>query len=112
MTNITTGMPRPKALLPWLKQDCCFLPRHGLSYEAVKRLFGDTQHIEVAWWAFAIIGGSIMVDFSRARALNRVARETSSEALEADALHFQLRHVEFSGGASRARRGVAGLSPG
>ena len=46
------------------------------------------QHIDVTWWAFAIIGGSILVDFSRARALSRVARETSSEALEADALHF------------------------
>ena len=36
----------------------------------------------------SIIGGSILVDFSRARALNKVALETSSEALEADALHF------------------------
>jgi divalent metal cation (Fe/Co/Zn/Cd) transporter len=31
---------------------------------------------------------SIVVDFFRARVLTRVARETSSEALEADALHF------------------------
>ncbi len=31
---------------------------------------------------------SIVVDFFRARLLYRVATETSSEALEADALHF------------------------
>ena len=45
------------------------------------------------WWrrrvaAFAVIVVSIVVDFFRARLLYRVASETASEALEADALHF------------------------
>ncbi len=44
--------------------------------------------MEVTFWAFAVITGSIVVDFFRARVLYRVAAETSSEALEADALHF------------------------
>ena len=35
-----------------------------------------------------MIAVSIVVDFFRARALYRVAKETASEALEADALHF------------------------
>jgi divalent metal cation (Fe/Co/Zn/Cd) transporter len=35
-----------------------------------------------------VIGLSIVVDFFRARALNRTARKTSSQALEADALHI------------------------
>ena len=35
-----------------------------------------------------VIVVSIVVDFFRARALSRVAKETSSQALEADALHF------------------------
>jgi divalent metal cation (Fe/Co/Zn/Cd) transporter len=35
-----------------------------------------------------VIAVSIVVDFFRARALYRVAKETASEALEADALHF------------------------
>src|SRR5262249_40470118 len=39
-------------------------------------------------WAFGVIVISILVDFFRARLLYRVAKETSSEALEADALHF------------------------
>jgi divalent metal cation (Fe/Co/Zn/Cd) transporter len=44
--------------------------------------------VEANWAAFAVIGVSIVVDFFRARVLSRVASETESEALEADALHF------------------------
>jgi cation diffusion facilitator family transporter len=58
-------------------------------WEAVQRLLGGHGHaLEVTYWAFAVIVVSIVVDFFRARALYRVAAETSSEALEADALHF------------------------
>ena len=44
--------------------------------------------VEATIWAFAVIIVSIVVDFLRARLLYRVAKETTSEALEADALHF------------------------
>lgn len=58
-------------------------------WEALQRLLGGHGHtVEVTIWAFAVIVVSIVVDFFRARALYRVAAETSSEALEADALHF------------------------
>jgi cation diffusion facilitator family transporter len=58
-------------------------------WEAGLRLFGaDTHAVEASVWAFAVIGVSIVVDFFRARLLYRVADETSSQALEADALHF------------------------
>ena len=58
-------------------------------FEAVKRLLGAGGHVvEATIWAFAVIVGSIIVDFFRARLLYRVAKETTSEALEADALHF------------------------
>ncbi|HOU52539.1 MAG TPA: cation diffusion facilitator family transporter [Myxococcota bacterium] len=40
-------------------------------------------------WGFLVIGFAIWVDWHRSRALARVARETGSQALEADALHFQ-----------------------
>ncbi|HXQ83306.1 MAG TPA: cation-efflux pump [Xanthobacteraceae bacterium] len=57
--------------------------------EAVRRLIAAQFHaVEATAAAFAIIAGSIVIDFFRARTLRRVARETSSEALEADALHF------------------------
>src|SRR6266702_3317444 len=38
--------------------------------------------------SFAVIAISIVVDFFRARVLSRTAAKTSSQALEADALHF------------------------
>ena len=58
-------------------------------YEAAQRLFGEHVHaVEATAAAFAIIAASIVVDFFRARTLNRVAQKTSSQALEADALHF------------------------
>ena len=58
-------------------------------WEATKRLLGDQGHVvEATLAAFAVIVVSIVVDFFRARLLYRVASETASEALEADALHF------------------------
>jgi cation diffusion facilitator family transporter len=58
-------------------------------WEALQRLIGDHgQAIEATRWAFGVIVVSVVVDFFRARLLYRVAAETSSEALEADALHF------------------------
>lgn len=60
----------------------------GIIYAAVQRLMGGKMDIEVTWYAIAIMVISIVVDFSRSRALMRVAKETNSAALEADALHF------------------------
>src|ERR1700722_18455238 len=58
-------------------------------WEAARRLIvAQTHAVDATVAAFAIIACSIVVDFFRARTLRRVARETSSEALEADALHF------------------------
>lgn len=58
-------------------------------WEAGKRLGGEPGHVvEATVAAFAVIVVSIAVDFFRARLLYRVASETASEALEADALHF------------------------
>lgn len=60
-----------------------------VAWEAVKRLFGGHGHpVEATVAAFAIIFASIATDFLRARVLSRVAATTSSQALEADALHF------------------------
>lgn len=56
--------------------------------EATKRLLGKEVAVEATVASFLVIGLSIAVDFFRSRHLYRVAGETSSEALEADALHF------------------------
>jgi cation diffusion facilitator family transporter len=58
-------------------------------WEAVRRLMGEQGHaVEATVWAFAVIVGSIVIDFLRARLLYKTAKETTSHALEADALHF------------------------
>ena len=58
-------------------------------WEAVQRLIDTPSHaVEATAAAFVIIAASIVVDFFRARVLRRVAEATSSEALDADALHF------------------------
>jgi cation diffusion facilitator family transporter len=58
-------------------------------WEALQRLSGaHGPKVEAGAWAFGVIIASIAIDFFRARVLSRTARETSSEALEADALHF------------------------
>ncbi|MFZ5674877.1 MAG: cation diffusion facilitator family transporter [Pseudomonadota bacterium] len=59
-----------------------------IAYEAIHRLISGNTEILLTWWAAAIIVVSIIVDFFRARALTRVAKATSSEALAADALNF------------------------
>ena len=59
--------------------------------EACERLLStDPAALEVkfSYWAFAIVIISIVVDVNRAAMLKRVARETRSAALEADAAHF------------------------
>jgi cation diffusion facilitator family transporter len=58
-------------------------------FEAGQRLMTAQAHVvEAGAAAFVVIAGSIAVDFFRSRTLQRVAKATSSEALEADALHF------------------------
>jgi cation diffusion facilitator family transporter len=66
-----------------------FLLSGVVMWEAAKRLIEHETHIvEATVWAFAVMVVSIIVDFFRARALNRTAKATASHALEADALHF------------------------
>jgi cation diffusion facilitator family transporter len=66
-----------------------FLLSGVVIFEAVQRLAASRTHaVEATAAAFVVIAVSIVVDFFRARTLKRVAEATSSEALEADALHF------------------------
>jgi cation diffusion facilitator family transporter len=57
-------------------------------YEAFSRLFFRTVHIQPSITAIVILFVALAIDMTRARALNAVARKHTSEALEADALHF------------------------
>lgn len=57
-------------------------------YESVRRLFFVKVEIDPSLWAFLTMGISIVIDFSRSKALARIAKKYHSQALEADALHF------------------------
>ena len=65
-----------------------FLTCAWIIYEAVRRIFFLTVHIDPSLWAFLVIIVSIAVDVSRSRMLSRAAIKHQSQALEADALHF------------------------
>ncbi len=60
-----------------------------IAREAVFRLASHRAALEVTFWSFAVMIVSIVVDTSRARVLARAAKKYGSQALEADALHFQ-----------------------
>jgi cation diffusion facilitator family transporter len=57
-------------------------------YEAFDRLFFRSVHIQPSITAILVLLVALAIDVTRARALKHVARKYSSEALEADALHF------------------------
>lgn len=58
-------------------------------WEAIRRLFFQEARVEVTFWSFAVMAVSIVIDYSRARVLRSAAEKFRSQALEADALHFQ-----------------------
>ena len=65
-----------------------FLLAGGVAVEAVKRLQGAEAVVVFSYVPFVVLAIEMVVNAWRARALMRVARETDSQALEADALHF------------------------
>ncbi len=56
--------------------------------EATHRLMSDAVNVEPKLIAFIVLGASIVIDAVRWISLSRIARETRSDALAADALHF------------------------
>lgn len=58
--------------------------------EAFERILRHAIHLRLSIWPFAVLALSMGVDFLRSRALGRVALQTRSQALQADALHFSM----------------------
>ena len=82
------GHAKIESIAALIETGLLFMTTAWIVWEAIKRLLSQTSDVEVTWWAAAIIAASILIDFNRSRALTHVAEKTSSEALEADALHF------------------------
>jgi cation diffusion facilitator family transporter len=57
--------------------------------EAIQRLLFRPVTVDASIWAFVVMGVSIVVDFSRSRALAATAKKYNSQALEADALNYR-----------------------
>ncbi len=58
-----------------------------LIYESIDRIINPVEiHLNV--FVFSAILICIFIDYHRSRALSKVAKETNSQALEADSLHF------------------------
>ena len=60
----------------------------GVAFEAIQRLGGEPPKVDANALALGVVAVSIAVDFIRWRGLTKVARETKSDALAADALHY------------------------
>jgi len=65
-----------------------FLLSGAVAIEGIRRLWEEHSVVKVNWLAIFILIISIAIDGWRFNALRRVAKETHSEALAADALHF------------------------
>lgn len=82
------GHGKYESLAALLETAFLFLLSGAVALEGVRRLATGESEVEPSWAAVAVLVGSIAVDAWRWHALKRVAHETGSEALEADALHF------------------------
>ncbi len=61
----------------------------GVLVEALRRLSGHAaEPVDASWPVFAVLTLSIVVDLVRFRSLHKIAVDTGSDALAADALHF------------------------
>jgi cation diffusion facilitator family transporter len=83
------GHGKIESVSAFIETGLLFLTSAWIIFESVKRLTSQTIEIEVAWYSFAVVIFAIAVDYSRSKALYKVAIETKSQALEADGLHFK-----------------------
>ena len=83
------GHGKVESVTALIETGVLFVLAAAVIIEAIDRLAGGGAYSVVATPAtFIVIAISVAVDFFRARSLYRIAERTSSQALEADALHF------------------------
>lgn len=58
-------------------------------YESLQRLFVEHVEVDASVWAFIVMALSIVININRSKMLFATAKKHGSQALEADALHFQ-----------------------
>jgi len=65
-----------------------FVLAGAVAFAGIQRLIAGETEITLSWFAVGVLVVSIVIDAWRWWGLTKVARETNSEALAADALHF------------------------
>jgi len=83
-------------------------------FEAIARLRGKAVHVEATVWAFGVMGISVVLDILISRVLYRAAKKYSSQALEADGLHYSSDILSSSVvilGLIGVRSGIPALDP-
>ena len=83
------GHGKIEAVAALIETGLLFVIAAYVCVEALLRLRSGHSELTPSWIAYAVLVGSIVVDVFRSRALQRIAKETNSHALAADALHFQ-----------------------
>lgn len=83
------GHAKIESLAALFESGLLMLTALWVAYEAVRRLMAHVAPPVVTWWALAILAAAIAIDFNRAAALRHTAEAEHSEALAADAAHFQ-----------------------
>lgn len=82
------GHTKMESVTALIETGLLMLTSAWIVYESVGRLFFRKVPVHTTWYAIAVVLVSMAIDFSRSRALKKVAEKTGSQALEADALHF------------------------
>jgi cation diffusion facilitator family transporter len=83
------GHGKIEAISALIETALLFITAIGIAKAAATRLLlHERLPVEVTPYAVGVVIASMIVDFARSRALSKVAKETRSQALEADALHF------------------------
>lgn len=82
------GHAKFESLAALIETAFLFVLSGAVAFEGVRRLSAGEADVTPNWWAVAVLVGAIIVDAWRWHSLTKVSRETGSEALAADALHF------------------------
>ncbi len=82
------GHGKVESLAALFETALLFILSGAVAYEGIRRLLAGESDIEWSWAAIGVLLVSIIIDATRWFQLTKVARETRSEALAADALHF------------------------
>jgi cation diffusion facilitator family transporter len=82
------GHGKYESLAALIETAFLFVLSGAVAFEGLRRLWARESDVVFSWAAVAVLGFAIVLDGWRWWSLKRVARETGSEALEADALHF------------------------